>query len=258
MSQSGSFTYDSNVPNPNVPIYQDPNFCYNQQFQHVPIPVSQPPVLPNQNQLPTVDQIPVPTSLSNGLPNEIGIGPQNGLQNGLQTHVSNGLSNQLQNSQTSIPMPNGVLPADIDQLSAQNPNFSTNLLNSHNPGPQALNPTFNPTQIVANQTFGSNYTPNHFANQPQSGIPQPADFQVKSENFGTQENNIGEILDSKGSLGSGATNALAYTDRLYKQRSNHNQAKPPYSYISLITMAISHSPDKKMTLNEIYGWIMEW
>ena len=87
--------------------------------------------------------------------------------------------------------------------------------------------------------------------------PQHHDFQQKAD-----PTNIGEILDSKGSLStglnSGTTNALAYTDRLYKQRSNHNQAKPPYSYISLITMAISHSGDKKMTLNEIYGWIMEW
>nr|XP_033811708.1 forkhead box protein A4-A-like isoform X2 [Geotrypetes seraphini] len=40
-------------------------------------------------------------------------------------------------------------------------------------------------------------------------------------------------------------------------RRNYSQAKPPYSYISLITMAIQQSPNKMMTLNEIYQWITE-
>uniref|UniRef100_A0AAY5EUZ7 Forkhead box A sequence n=1 Tax=Electrophorus electricus TaxID=8005 RepID=A0AAY5EUZ7_ELEEL len=38
-------------------------------------------------------------------------------------------------------------------------------------------------------------------------------------------------------------------------RRSFNHAKPPYSYISLICMAIQQSPEKKLTLNEIYDWI---
>ncbi|XP_076878996.1 forkhead box A sequence [Brachyhypopomus gauderio] len=40
-------------------------------------------------------------------------------------------------------------------------------------------------------------------------------------------------------------------------RRSFNHAKPPYSYISLICMAIQQSPEKKLTLNEIYDWIRQ-
>ncbi|XP_069765509.1 forkhead box protein A2-like isoform X2 [Narcine bancroftii] len=40
-------------------------------------------------------------------------------------------------------------------------------------------------------------------------------------------------------------------------RRNFSHAKPPYSYISLITMAIQQAPSKMLTLNEIYQWIMD-
>lgn len=40
-------------------------------------------------------------------------------------------------------------------------------------------------------------------------------------------------------------------------RRNYTHAKPPYSYISLITMAIQQSQSKMLTLNEIYQWITD-
>ncbi|RIB23498.1 hypothetical protein C2G38_2032711 [Gigaspora rosea] len=37
----------------------------------------------------------------------------------------------------------------------------------------------------------------------------------------------------------------------------HVSGKPPYSYATLITYAITNSPNKQLTLNEIYNWVME-
>ncbi|XP_053328648.1 hepatocyte nuclear factor 3-gamma [Spea bombifrons] len=41
------------------------------------------------------------------------------------------------------------------------------------------------------------------------------------------------------------------------ERRTAAHSKPPYSYISLITMAIQQAPSKMLTLNEIYQWIMD-
>ncbi|KAF7642837.1 hypothetical protein LDENG_00249820 [Lucifuga dentata] len=56
---------------------------------------------------------------------------------------------------------------------------------------------------------------------------------------------------------------MAYSSGLNRGRDNktfrrsYPHAKPPYSYISLITMAIQQAPSKMLTLSEIYQWIMD-
>lgn len=47
----------------------------------------------------------------------------------------------------------------------------------------------------------------------------------------------------------------AQKDGTYRRQ--HPHAKPPYSYISLITMAIQYSNSKMLTLSEIYQFIMD-
>lgn len=58
--------------------------------------------------------------------------------------------------------------------------------------------------------------------------------------------------------GGGNVSGSAVTGRNDKTyRRSYTHAKPPYSYISLITMAIQNSPTKMLTLSEIYQFIMD-
>ncbi|XP_066506033.1 forkhead box A sequence [Hoplias malabaricus] len=52
-------------------------------------------------------------------------------------------------------------------------------------------------------------------------------------------------------------NGSEFPDLKSVYRRSFNHSKPPYSYISLIYMAIQQSPIKKLTLNEIYDWIRQ-
>lgn len=52
-------------------------------------------------------------------------------------------------------------------------------------------------------------------------------------------------------------NRLDFPDLKSVYRRTFNHTKPPYSYISLIYMAIQQSPSKKLTLNDIYDWIRQ-
>nr|XP_056718698.1 hepatocyte nuclear factor 3-beta [Euleptes europaea] len=55
----------------------------------------------------------------------------------------------------------------------------------------------------------------------------------------------------------GPAAALGRSRDAKSYRRSYTHAKPPYSYISLITMAIQQSPNKMLTLSEIYQWIMD-
>ncbi|XP_058811955.1 protein fork head [Topomyia yanbarensis] len=66
-----------------------------------------------------------------------------------------------------------------------------------------------------------------------------------------------EILGDPGSPNSAALQRVRTEKPAAIYRRNYTAAKPPYSYISLITMAINNNPNRMLTLAEIYQFIMD-
>ncbi|XP_058058463.1 protein fork head [Anopheles bellator] len=66
-----------------------------------------------------------------------------------------------------------------------------------------------------------------------------------------------EVLGDPGSPNSAALQRARTEKPAATYRRNYTHAKPPYSYISLITMAIQNNPHKMLTLAEIYQFIMD-
>ena len=87
-----------------------------------------------------------------------------------------------------------------------------------------------------------------------NGIPAPTNMNMMNHM------NNGQLSVSPNPMaGGGPISPLSRNKQndLKGYRRSYTHAKPPYSYISLITMAIQNSPNKMCTLSEIYQFIMD-
>lgn len=137
------------------------------------------------------------------------------------------------------------------------------------PGMAAVTCSSGPCMSPAAGSTVTPLTPSNmgpFTSQGMTTPPCMASSISTSMNSGAREYGSagGQSNISGGGGGGGQSVALdsaaallqrARADKTYRRSYTH--AKPPYSYISLITMAIQNSPSKMLTLSEIYQFIMD-
>nr|AAF71998.1 fork head orthologue [Tribolium castaneum] len=143
------------------------------------------------------------------------------------------------NSMSCVSMPSM-------NCSPQGASFGSSMLNSGMPGGMAMNGNGMTSSSMGYTTIGS-----PISNRIRHEMATPM---ATMNSYGS----VGTL--GRGDLGGGDTSpnsALqrARADKTYRRSYTH--AKPPYSYISLITMAIQNSPQKMLTLSEIYQFIMD-
>ena len=118
-------------------------------------------------------------------------------------------------------------------------------------------PTYNSNQAAG--VIGSQMSPVFGAPLPHPSVASQFSQQINSQAamaspYPTMSPNIG--INPNMTLNTGPIDHRP-SDKASAYRRAYTHAKPPYSYISLITMAIQSSPSKMMTLSEVYQWIMD-
>lgn len=93
---------------------------------------------------------------------------------------------------------------------------------------------------IANSVAEDNSSPQQHQSDQQLGSDSPLKLTLKQE-------------DSLTSCSSNVSPTIGGHSNSSPKRSG----KPPYSYANLIVLAIQNSPTRKLTLNQIYQWIME-
>uniref|UniRef100_H2ZNR0 Fork-head domain-containing protein n=1 Tax=Ciona savignyi TaxID=51511 RepID=H2ZNR0_CIOSA len=110
----------------------------------------------------------------------------------------------------------------------------------------------NPSGVITSQiapAFGTSLphpTSGQFPQQLNTHVGVSSPYPAMTPNMGISPN----MAIVPGAMGRASDKGNAY-------RRTYTHAKPPYSYISLITMALQSCPNKMMTLSEVYQWIMD-
>ncbi|XP_038865717.1 hepatocyte nuclear factor 3-alpha [Salvelinus namaycush] len=164
------------------------------------------------------------------------------------------------------PMVNNGMNAGLSSMNSMNSYMSMSTNGNMTSG------SFN--MSYANPGLGAGLSPGTMTGMPPSASSAMNGMGGGVQSMGTalSPSNMGAMSAQQASMNamnpyasmSPTMSPMSYTQpNLNRARDNKSfrrsypHAKPPYSYISLITMAIQQAPSKMLTLSEIYQWIMD-
>lgn len=149
----------------------------------------------------------------------------------------------------------GMSVGGMTSVSPQSSGFGGGVLGSNGMGGVVggMNPMSGNCMTPASMGYGSMGSPLSNMNSCNMGIGSMASMGGYTS-VGTM--NSGRDLGDGGSPNSSVLQR-SRVEKPSSYRRSYTHAKPPYSYISLITMAIQNNPHKMLTLSEIYQFIMD-
>lgn len=152
--------------------------------------------------------------------------------------------NTMSPSMTPTYSMNSMSCVSMNSCSPQNAGFGSNMLSGSGMGGMGMN-----TNCMSSSGMG------YGANM--NGVGSCMGSINPTYNTGLPVSMGGGRPELSGDAGSPTPGGI-HRGRIEKSyRRSYTHAKPPYSYISLITMAIQNSPIKMLTLSEIYQFIMD-
>lgn len=151
-------------------------------------------------------------------------------------------------SSNMSPMPPATYSFDtcMSRMACQSANFGSSMLNSGMTNGMSMNG--NPSAGHVLPSSGMGYS--DIGSSPTTNMCMSSSMSVMYPSVGSLRNDL-----TGGDTSPNSALQRARQDKTYRRSYTH--AKPPYSYISLITMAIQNSPQKMLTLSEIYQFIMD-
>lgn len=155
---------------------------------------------------------------------------------------------------TTYSMNMGMSVGGMTSVSPQSSGFGSSVLGSNGMGSvgAGMNPMGGNCMTSGSMAYGSMGSPLGNMGSCNMGIGPMASMSGYTS--------VGAMNSARDIDSASPNSAVLQRSRVEKPssyRRSYTHAKPPYSYISLITMAIQNNPHKMLTLSEIYQFIMD-